>query len=357
VPDLEIPNIALGVDSFGDVSRRPDGSRVSEAQALRDVVEEGVLAERVGLEHFALGEHHREDMPASAPDVVLAAIAARTERIHVGSAVTVLSSDDPVRVFERYSTLNAISGGRADVILGRGSTIESFPLFGYDLGDYEPLFEEKLDLFVRLLEGPRVTWSGSTRPALQDLRIVPELESRLSTWVGVGGSPDSVRRAARHGLPLMLAIIGGSPARFAPMAELHRRELERLGKPPRPIGVHSPGHVGETDREARDEFWPHYAEVMGRVGAERGFPPPTRESYVREIGPDGALYVGAPETVAAKIVATLDTLGATRFDLKYGMGDLPHDSLMRAIELYGAEVAPLVREMAGRPLAARGAAR
>ncbi|MDX6595029.1 MAG: hypothetical protein QOI72_411 [Solirubrobacterales bacterium] len=349
--------IALGLDTFGDVSRRPDGTRVSEAQALRDVVEEGLLAEQVGLEHFALGEHHREDMPASAPDVVLAAIAARTERIQIGSAVTVLSSDDPVRVFERYSTLNAISGGRADVILGRGSTIESFPLFGYDLDDYELLFEEKLDLFVRLLQGPRVTWTGSTRPPLQDQRIVPELESALSTWVGVGGSPDSVRRAARHGLPLMLAIIGGSPARFAPLAELYRSELERLKKPPRPIGVHSPGHIAETDREARDQFWPHYADAMGRVAVERGFPPPTRESFVREIGPHGALYVGAPETVARKIVTTLDTLGATRFDLKYGMGDLSHDSLMKAIELYGTRVAPLVKEMVDRQDGAPAAAR
>jgi len=340
--------IAFGLDTFGDVSRGADGVRVSEAQALRDVVAEGVLAERVGVEHFALGEHHREDMPASAPDVVLAAIAARTERIRIGSAVTVLSSDDPVRVFERYSTLNAISGRRADVILGRGSTIESFPLFGYDLDDYELLFEEKLDLFVRLLEGPTVSWSGSTRPPLRETRIVPRLEGTLSTWVGVGGSPDSVRRAARHGLPLMLAIIGGSPARFAPLAKLYRSELERLEKPPRPIGVHSPGHVAETDREARDEFWPHYAEVMGRVAVERGFAPPTEESFARDIGPQGALYVGAPETVARKIVATLDTLGATRFDLKYGMGDLPHDSLMRAIELYGTQVAPLVRERVGQ---------
>jgi probable LLM family oxidoreductase len=349
--------ISLGVDTFGDVSRQPDGTRVSEAQALRDVVEEGLLAERVGLEHFALGEHHRDDMPASAPDVVLAAIAAQTERIRIGSAVTVLSSDDPVRVFERYSTLNAISGGRADVILGRGSTIETFPLFGYDLDDYELLFEEKLDLFVRLLAGPRVTWSGSTRPPLDDLRIVPELEGALSTWVGVGGSADSVRRAARHGLPLMLAIIGGSPARFAPLAELYRRELERLEKSPRPIGVHSPGHVAETDREARDQFWPNYEQVMGRASLERGFPAPTRELFAREIGPHGALYVGAPETVARKIVATLDALGATRFDLKYGMGDLPHEDLMRAIELYGTQVAPLVREMVGERDGERAAAR
>jgi probable LLM family oxidoreductase len=337
--------VALGLDTFGDVSLGPEGEPVSDAQALRDVVEEGVLAEQVGVDHFALGEHHREDMPASAPDVVLAAIAARTERIKIGSAVTVLSSDDPVRVFERYSTLDAISNGRADVILGRGSTIETFPLFGYDLDDYELLFEEKLDLFVRLLEGPRVTWSGSTRPALRDLPIVPRPEAgTLSTWVGVGGSLDSVRRTARHGLPMMLAIIGGSPARFAPLAEHHRSELERLGHPPRPIGVHSPGHIAASDREARDQFWPHYAEVMGRASAERGFPPPTRQSFAQEIGPAGALYVGAPETVADKIVANLKVLGATRFDLKYGMGDLPHDDLMRGIELYGSRVVPLVKE-------------
>jgi probable LLM family oxidoreductase len=318
---------------------------VSDAQALRDVVEEGVLADRVGVDHFALGEHHREDMPASAPDVVLAAIASRTERIKVGSAVTVLSSDDPVRVFERYSTLDAISNGRADVILGRGSTIESFPLFGYDLDDYELLFEEKLDLFAHLLEGPRVSWSGSTRPQLRDLPIVPRPEAgTLSTWVGVGGSLGSVDRAARHGLPLMLAIIGGAPTRFVPLAERHRSELERLGQPPRPIGLHSPGHVAASDREARDQFWPHYAEVMGRVAAERGFPPPSRQSFVEEIGPAGALYVGSPETVAGKIVANLKALGAVRFDLKYGMGDLSHEQLMRGIKLYGSQVAPLVKE-------------
>jgi probable LLM family oxidoreductase len=344
VPDRE--GLALGLDTFGDVPLGPDGVRVSDAQALRDVVEQGVLAEQVGVDHFALGEHHREDMPASAPDVVLAAIASRTERIRVGSAVTVLSSDDPVRVFERYSTLDAISGGRADVILGRGSTVESFPRFGYDLGDYELLFEEKLDLFARLLEGPRVTWSGSTRPSLRDAPIVPRPEQgTLSTWVGVGGSLGSVDRAARHGLPLMLAIIGGPPTRFIPLAERHRSELERLEKRPQPIGVHSPGHVADSDREARDQFWPHYAEVLGRVAVERGFAPPTRQSYVEEIGPGGALYVGAPETVARKIVANLKALGAVRFDLKYGMGDLSHDHLMRAIELYGSQVVPLVKEM------------
>jgi probable LLM family oxidoreductase len=348
VSGRETGGLVLGLDTFGDVSRGADGVPVSHAQSLRNVVEEGVLAEQAGVDYFGLGEHHRDDMPVSAPDVVLAAIASRTERIHLGSAVTVLSSDDPVRVFQRYATLDGISGGRAEVILGRGSSVESFPLFGYRLDDYELLFEEKLELFARLLQEPRVTWSGTTRPPLRDQLIVPRpVSGTLPVWVGVGGSPESVRRTARHDLSLMLAIIGGPAARFAPLAELYRRELERLGRAPRPIGVHSPGHVAPTDEEARAQFWPPYAEMMGRVSAERGFAPPTPQSFASEVGPGGALYVGSPETVARKIVSTLRTLGATRFDLKYGMGGLSHEALTRCISLYGTEVAPLVREMMG----------
>jgi alkanesulfonate monooxygenase SsuD/methylene tetrahydromethanopterin reductase-like flavin-dependent oxidoreductase (luciferase family) len=259
----------------------------------------------------------------------------------------VLSSDDPVRVYQRYATLDGLSRGRAQVILGRDSSIESFPLFGHDTADYEVLFEEKLDLFARLLEGPRVTWSGTTRPALHDQLVVPRLEhSRLDTWVGIGGSPDSVRRAARHGLPLMITIIGGPAERFAPFAELHRRELHRLGLPPQSVGVHSPGYVADTDAQALEEFWPHYLDRLARVGRERGFRPPTPESFAREVS-HGALYVGSPERVAHRIVATLRTMGAARFDLKYGMGDIPDDRLMRSIELYGRQVAPRVLELMG----------
>jgi probable LLM family oxidoreductase len=345
----------LGVDAFGEVSRGPNHEPFSHAQVIRNTVMEAVLAEQVGLDIFALGEHHREDMPMSAPDVVLAAVAGQTDRIRLGSGVTVLSSDDPIRVFQRFSTLDAVTNGRAQVILGRGSSLESFPLFGFDLADYEILFEEKLDLFARLLREPRVSWEGSIRPALRDQPIVPWPESgTLDAWVGVGGSPQSVMRAARYGLPLMIAIIGGAPARFAPFTELHRLELERLGHPAQPIGIHAPGHVAPTDEQAAREFWPHYQDLLTRLGRERGFRPPTRESFVREIV-TGALFVGSPTTVATKVAATLNSLGATRFDLKYGMGDLPRECLLGTIELFGTSVAPLVRELmgAGAPLTSR----
>src|SRR5580693_2921263 len=231
----------FGLDTFGDRNGDPDGKPLSHAQTIRNVVEEGVFAEQAGVDFFGIGEHHTEYFPMPAGDVVLAAIAARTMRIRLGSAVTVLSSDDPVRVFQRYSTLNAISGGRAEVILGRGSSIESFPLFGYDLSDYERLFEEKTELFAELMKGGRVTWQGTTRAPLRDQDVVPHLESGpFPVWVGVGGSPESVIRAARHGFSLMLAIIGGPPARFAPFSRLFREALERLGQPPRPVGVHAP---------------------------------------------------------------------------------------------------------------------
>ena len=285
-------------------------------------------------------------MPAG--DVVLAAIAARTERIRLGSAVTVLSSDDPVRVFQRYSTLDAVSGGRAEVILGRGSSIESFPLFGYDLADYEELFEEKATLFAELLKGGPVTWDGKTRAPLLNQDVVPHLESGpFPAWIGVGGNPQSVIRAARLGFSLALAIIGGPPARFAPYSELFRRALEQFGQPPRPVLVHSPGHVAATDEQAKAEFWPRWREIIALVAEERGFAIPTEASFDRETGPDGALYVGSPETVAGKIAANLRALGASRFDLKYGLPGLTHDQLMTTIELYGQRVVPRVRELLG----------
>jgi probable LLM family oxidoreductase len=338
--------LVLGLDTFGDVTRDADDRLLSHAQTIRNVVEQGVLADQVGVDFFGIGEHHTDDFPLSAGDVVLGAIAARTTRIHLGSAVTVLSSDDPVRVFQRYSTLNAISGGRAEVILGRGSSIDSFPLFGYDLADYEELFEEKAHLFAELLKGGPVTWRGKTRASLHNQDVVPHTESGpFPAWIGVGGSPQSVIRAASYGFSLMLAIIGGSPARFAPFSQLFHQVLERLGQPARPVGVHSPGHVADTDERAREEFWPHYLEVIRHVSKTRGFAVPTKESFLREIGPHGALYVGSPETVAEKIAANLTALGATRFDLKYGMGGLSHEALMTNIELYGTQVTPRVREL------------
>jgi probable LLM family oxidoreductase len=282
----------------------------------------------------------------SAPEVVLAAIAGKTSRIRLGSAVTVLSTDDPVRVFQRFSTLDALSGGRAEAMLGRGSFTESFPLFGFDLADYDTLFDEKLNLFVTLLKQQPVTWKGTTRPALAGQLVYPPVESgALKASVAVGGSPESVVRAARHGLPLMLAIIGGNPKRFLPYVELYHRALSDARKPALPIGVHSPGHIAATDEQAREEVWPHYAAMMTRIGRERGWPPVGRDHFEREAGPDGALFVGSPDTVAAKIAGTVRTLGLSRFDMKYSNGTLPHEALMTSIELYGTKVVPRVREL------------
>ncbi len=340
--------LVLGLNTFGDVTNDAADRPLSHAKTLRNVVEQGVFAEQVGVGFFGIGEHHTNDWPTPAADVVLAAIAARTSRIHVGSAVTVLSSDDPVRVFQRFSTLNAISSGRAEVILGRGSSIDSFPLFGYDLADYEELFEEKINLFAELRKGGPVTWSGNTRASLTNQDVVPHAEfGPFPTWIGVGGSPQSVVRAAHYGFALMLAIIGGSPSRFAPFSRLFHQALDKFGQPPLPVGVHSPGHVSDTDEKAREDFWPRYLQVITHVAKTRGFAIPTRESFMSEVGPRGALYVGSPETVAQKIAANLSVLGASRFDLKYGMGGLSHEALMRNIELYGTQVIPRVRELMG----------
>jgi probable LLM family oxidoreductase len=341
------PYLELGLDTFGDVTREADGRPVPQAQVIRHVIDEAILADELGVDFIGVGEHHRADFAVSAPEVVLAAIAGQTNRIHLGSAVTVLSSDDPVRVFQRFATLDAASNGRAEIILGRGSFIESFPLFGYPLDQYETLFEDKLALFVALLEANRtgspVTWRGKTRAPLEGLRVFPPTETRrLTTWIGVGGSPESVVRAARYGLPLTLAIIGGSPLRFAPYIDLYYRALEQAGQSPLPVAVHSPGHVADTDEQAREELWPHWREMRNRIGAERGWGPTSRVEFDREIT-SGSLYAGAPETVARKIASTAQALGLSRFDMKYSAGTLGHDKLMRSIELYGREVIPRVR--------------
>ena len=337
-------DVQLGLSTFGDITRGPDGELLSDAQVLSNIVDEGVLAEQVGVDFFGVGEHHRADFAVSAPEVVLAAIAGRTARIRLGSAVTVLSSDDPVRVFQRFSTLNAVSSGRAEAILGRGSFTESFPLFGLELGDYNVLFEEKLDLYARLLQNQRVTWSGTTRAALEDQGVWPQPGPGLATWIGVGGTPDSVVRAVKYDLPMMLAIIGGNPVRFRPFVDLYHRAYEQIGKDPRGLGVHSHGFVWDSDEGAQDVLWPHYAQVMDRIGAERGWPPMQRETYAREVV-GGSIYAGTPETVAGRIVQTIQTLGLARFDMKYSHGTLPHEDLMRSIELYGTKVIPLVRDM------------
>ena len=336
----------LGLDTFGDVTIAADGTLKSQASVLRDVVTQAVLADDLGIDAFGVGEHHRRDFAISAPEVVLAAIAARTKRILLGSAVTVLSTDDPVRVFQRFSTVDALSNGRAEVILGRGSFTESYPLFGYDLQRYNELFEDKLSLFAALLKGGPVTWSGSTRAPVPGMVVYPPTESgTLKTWIGVGGSPESVVRAARYRLPLTLAIIGGNPARFRPFVDLYREPLEKLGQPMLPVAVHSPGHVAATDEQARDELWPHYELMINRIGGERGWPPVTRAQFDREAGPDGSLYVGSPATVASKIVKTARRLELSRFNLKYSAGTLPHAASMKSIELIGTAVAPRVREM------------
>ncbi|WP_436407437.1 LLM class flavin-dependent oxidoreductase [Agromyces litoreus] len=336
----------FGLDTFGDVTLGPDGEPLAQAQVLRNVVAEAELADRLGLDFFGVGEHHRHEFAISAPEVVLAAIAGRTERIHLGSAVTVLSSDDPVRVYQRFATLDGLSGGRAEVILGRGSFIESFPLFGYELSQYQELFEQKLNLFSALLPQEPVTWEGSLRAPLTGQRVFPTVEpGPLRTWIGVGGSPESVVRAARYGLPLVLAIIGGSPVRFAPLADLYRKALTQFGHEPQPIAVHSPGIVAETDEEALETLWPHYEVIMNRIGRERGWGAVTREHFEGEAGPNGALYAGSPETVAQKIANAMRTIGARRFDLKYSNGTLPHEAMLRTIELYATRVVPRVREL------------
>lgn len=338
-------SLEFGLDTFGDVTRDATGTPLPHAQVIRNVVDEAVLADQLGIDFIGLGEHHRADFAISSPETVLAAIAARTKKIRLGSAVTVLSSDDPIRVFQRFATVDAVSNGRAEVILGRGSFTESFPLFGFDLRQYSELFEEKLDLFTALLKQEPVTWQGKLRPPLNNQSVYPPVEhGRLKTWIGVGGSPESVVRAAHYDLPLMLAIIGGDPARFAPYVDLHRRAYQQFGREPQPIGVHSPGYVAESDGQAREELWPDYKVMRDRIGKERGWPPMSREEFIAE-AEHGSLYVGSPETVARKIAATVKTLGLSRFQLKYSAGPLPHEKLMTSIELYGRKVVPLVRDM------------
>jgi probable LLM family oxidoreductase len=346
-------HVELGLDTFGDTSLGPDGRLKPHDAVLRDVVEQGVLADELGIHFLGIGEHHRADFAVSAPEVVLAAIAARTSRIRLGSAVTVLSSDDPIRVFQRFSTLNALSNGRAEVILGRGSFTESFPLFGYALDDYELLFEEKLDLFATLIREPEVSWQGQTRPPLDRQRVYPTLGPGLQVWVGVGGSPESVVRVVRQDLQLMLAIIGGDPRRFKPYVDLYHRACAQMGRMVKPVGIHSPGHVAATDDLAAEQLWPHYKAMFDRIGAERGWPPVTPDRFMSEIT-HGSLYVGSPETVAKKIAAAITALGVTRFDMKYSTGPMPHDQLCDGIRLYGEKVIPMVKDMvAGVQIAAQ----
>jgi probable LLM family oxidoreductase len=338
--------ILLGLNTFGDAGVDVDGNPKPHAQVLRELLAEAELADAVGLHAFGVGEHHRRDFAVSAPEVFLAAVAARTSRIRLGSAVTVLSSDDPIRVFQRFSTVDALSNGRAEVMLGRGSFVESFPLFGLDLADYEVLFEEKLELFDKVRAQKPVHWEGRTRPNVNGMSVFPPLEHHLlPTWIGVGGTPESVLRCAQYGYPIIFAIIGGEPRRFAPLVELYREAMGKYGHPMQQIATHSPGYVAPTDEQAREELFPHWLAQRNRIGAERGWGPASRGEFDAMCGPEGALYVGSPETVARKIVLLKQNLGGDRFDLKYSNGTLPHESMMRCIELFGTVVAPLVAEL------------
>jgi probable LLM family oxidoreductase len=344
--------LTFGLDTFGDVTAGPDGNLLPQAEVIRNVVAQGILADQVGVDVFGVGEHHRPDYAVSAPEIVLAAIASKTERIKLTSAVTVLSSDDPIRVYQRFATLDAISNGRAEVSLGRGSFTESFPLFGFDLADYDRLFEEKLELFAAVRSERSVTWKGSTREALANQEVYPKTghAEGMPVWIAVGGTPESVVRAARYGFNLTLAVIGGEPERFAPYVRLFHDALEKFGFDRRRVAVHSPGHIAPTDEEAKEQFWPHYRELITKLGRERGWPPPTRAKFDAETV-HGALYVGSPETVARRIAETVRALGVDRFDLKYGSGPLPHELMTSSIELYGTVVKPRVLELLDSELA------
>lgn len=340
-----VKNIQFGLDSFGDIPVDDAGTLFTHAAAIRQVVKEAVLADKLGVDVIALGEHHRPDFSISSPETVLAGIATVTKNIKLASGVTVLSSDDPVRIFERFATLDALSGGRAQVILGRGSFTESFPLFGYDLKDYEILFEEKIELFSKLLKEKPVTWAGTKTASLTNADVYPKTESgHLQTMVGVGGSPQSVVRAAHYGFPLMLAIIGGSAERFIPYVELYQRAAKEFGTKAHPIGMHSPGFIADTDEEARRIAWPAHKKNFDRIGKTRGWAPVTREQFLQEVE-QGSLYVGSPETVAQKMAKSIKALGVERFDLVYGGGPMPASARLHMVELYATKVIPRVREL------------
>ena len=346
----------LGLYTFAEIGRDPvTGNLIGPAQRLRDLLEEIELADQVGLDVYGVGEHHRPDYAVSAPAVVLGAAAARTKRIRLTSAVTVLSSDDPVRVFQDFATLDLLSGGRAEIMAGRGSFIESFPLFGYDLGDYDELFAEKLELLLKLRESERVTWSGRHRAPLDEAGVYPRpVQDPLPVWIAVGGTPQSVVRAAVLGLPLAIAIIGGEPANFAPLARLYREAATRAGHDPErlPISINSHTYVAGTSQQASDEYFPTYAAMMNRIGRERGWAPMGRAQFEMGRSPRGALLVGSPEEVTEKILFEHELFGHQRFMAQISVGTLPHEKVMRAIELFGTEVAPAVRKELGRRSAA-----
>ena len=340
----------LGLYTFAELTPDPvTGRTISPAARLRNLIEEATLADEVGLDVFAIGEHHRPDFVVSAPAIALAAVAERTTTIRLSSAVSVLSSDDPVRVFEQFSTLDLLSGGRAEIMAGRGSFIESFPLFGYDLADYDELFVEKLDLLLRLRESEHVTWVGRHRASLDGLGVYPRpIQDLLPVWVAVGGNPTSAARTGLLGLPMALAIIGGRPEQFAPFAEIHRRAAREAGHDVPALSINSHGFIARTSQEAADVSWPPFEAMMTKIGRERGWPPMTREQFDASRSLHGANFVGSPEEVAEKILFQHEIFGHDRFLLQLTVGSLDHEHTMRAIELFGTEVAPLVRAEVAR---------
>ena len=346
----EVSCLELGLVSFVESTPLADSGKVlSPEERLRNLMEEIELADQLGLDVFGIGEHHRPDYVSSAPAVIMAAAAARTKNIRLSSAVTVLSSDDPVRVYQQFATVDLLSGGRAEIMVGRGSFIESFPLFGYDLHDYDELFEEKLELLLEIIRNEKVTWSGKHRPAIPGLGVYPRAkQERLPVWIAVGGTPESAVRAGRLGLPMAIAIIGGLPERFSVFAELHRRAAEQAGHPRPPLSINSHGFIADTSQEAMDIAYPAFKYQMDRIGRERGWPPMTREQFEASCTLRGANFVGSPQQVIDKILYQYEIFGHDRFTLQITVGSMPHDKVMRAIELFGTEVAPVVRKEVAR---------
>lgn len=338
----------IGIYSFAETRLDPEtGGQRDAGERLAHLLEEIELADQVGLDVFGVGEHHRPDYAVSAPAVVLAAAASRTRRIRLTSAVSVLSSDDPVRVFQDFATLDLISGGRAEIMAGRGSFTESFPLFGQDLADYEELFEEKLDLLLRLRDQETVTWSGKHRPAIEGRSVYPRpAQNPLPVWIAVGGTPRSVVRAAKRGLPMALAIIGGAPARFRPLIDRYRETAAGAGHDPAslPISINAHGFLADDAREAADVAFPPFAQTMSRIGRERGWPPTTRRQFDAEAALHGAMFLGSPQEVIEKILYQHELFRHDRFLIQLTVGPMPHERVMRAIELLGTEVAPAVRK-------------
>jgi len=336
----------LGISSFAELTPDPvTGKTISGHQRMKDLIEEIELADQIGLDVYALGEHHRPDFIVSSPAVVLAAAAVKTNHIRLSSAVTVLSSDDPVRVFQDFATVDLLSGGRAEIMAGRGSFIESFPLFGYDLKDYDELFSEKLELLLKLNESEKVSWKGKHRAPIQNLGIYPRpFQKKLPVWIAVGGTPESVIRSGKLGLPMALAIIGGSPANFLPLVELYRKTSAAAGHGRLPLAVHSHGYISEDSQQAADEFFPSYAYVMSSIGRERGWPPTTRAQFEAGRSKQGALLVGSPRQVIDKILIEKELFGLDRFLLHVSVGTMPHAQIMHSIELFGTQVAPVIRK-------------